>query len=89
MTTALLKRPTTERAERLIDRWFYGEEETEAVDRFLSESIDSKCQREAKDEGALRTRTEQNQFIQFLLKVIDAHPLAVRDGHASALRRVV
>jgi hypothetical protein len=89
MKTALLKRNSIELAERLIDRWFYGEEETESVERFLSDSIDLKYQREVNDEEALRIRTEQNQFIQFLLKYIDAHPLAVRDGHASSIRRAV
>ncbi len=89
MKKALLGRATTELAERLIDRWFYGEEPTESVDRFLADAIDPSYQREAPDGEALARRTEQNQFIQLLLKCIDAHPLAVRDGHASALRRVV
>jgi hypothetical protein len=89
MKTALLKRTTTELATRLIDRWFYGEETTESVERLLSESIDRTYQRDVEGEDALRIRAEQNQFIQFLLKCIDVHPLAVRDGHAATLRRVV
>jgi hypothetical protein len=89
MTTALLVRTTVELAERLVDQWFYGEVGAESVDQFLSERIDPTYQCDVDDEGARRTRTEQNQFIQFMLDRIDAHPLAVRDGDASSLRRVV
>ncbi len=89
MITELLTRHTTELAERLIDSWFYGEEELESIERFLSNSIDLKHQRAVNDKEAVGIRTEQNQFIQFLLKRIDAHPLAVRDGHASSIRRIV
>jgi hypothetical protein len=89
MITQLLTRHTTERAERLIDSWFYGEEELESVERFLSDSIDLKHQRAVNDKEAVGIRTEQNQFIQLLLRRIDSHPLAIRDGHASSIRRIV
>jgi len=35
-STGLLTRKSTERAERLIDGWFYGEETLQAVEQFLS-----------------------------------------------------
>jgi hypothetical protein len=89
MITQLLSRQTTQLAERLVDAWFYGEEGLESVERFLSDSIDLRHQRAVDDEEALGIRTEQNQFIQLLLKRIDGHPLAVRDGHASSIRRLV
>jgi hypothetical protein len=89
MKTALLARPTVERSEKLIDQWFYGEVRTESFQQFLSESIDLTYQREVENDDDRRVRTEQNQFVQFLLDRIDTHPLAVRGGEASALRRVV
>jgi hypothetical protein len=89
MKTPLLTRSTVELAEKLIDQWFHGEIQTESFEQFLSESIDLQYQRRVDDEGARSIRTEQNQFVQFLLDCIDGHPLAVRDGDASALRRVV
>ena len=89
MITELLTRHTTELAERLIDRWFYEEEELASFEHFLSDNIDLRYQRAVKDEEALGIRAEQNQFIQLLLKRIDAHPLSIRDGHASSLRRIV
>jgi hypothetical protein len=89
MKTALMSRTTVELAATLVDRWFYGEAGTESVDQLLSERIDGRYQRHVDDEDARRIRTEQNQFVQFLLDCIDGHPLAVRDGDASALRRVV
>jgi hypothetical protein len=35
-STGLLTRKSTDRAERLIDGWFYGEETLEAVEQFLT-----------------------------------------------------
>ena len=89
MTAELMKRHTIEFAESLINRWFYEEEGLESIERFMSDSIDLKYQCEVKDEEARKTRTSQNQFIQFLMDCIDAHPLAVRDGYASTIRSVV
>ena len=89
MITKLFERRTIEFAETLIDKWFYGEKELESVEEFLSDSIDLKYQCAVKDEEARKIRTEQNQFIQFLLKHIDAHPLAVKDGDASSIRSAV
>ena len=89
MVTGLLTRERIAFAERLVDRWFHGEEALESVEAFLSETIDLKYQREAKDEQSKSIRTEQNQFIQLLLDCIDSHRLAVRDGHAASIRRAV
>jgi hypothetical protein len=89
MITELLKRNKVEFAEKLIDRWFYGEEKIESIEQFLSESIELKYQRDVKSEEERMIRTEQNQFIQFLLKYIDAHPLSVKDGRTSSIRSTV
>jgi hypothetical protein len=89
MPTGLLTRERIASAERLIDRWFHGEAGLESVEAFLSETIDLKYQREVTDDQDKSIRTEQNQFVQLLLDLIDAHPLAVRDGQAASIRRAV
>jgi hypothetical protein len=89
MTTHPLARRQVDRAQQSIDRWFHGEEPLEAFEAFLAERIDRRYQRHVEDEESRRIRTGQNQFVQFLLNAIDAHPLAVRDGEAASLRRVV
>ena len=89
MVTDLLSRNKVELAEKLIDSWFYGEEKLDSIENFLSESIDLKYQKDEKDEEARKIRTVQNQFIQFLLKYVDSHPLSVRDGSTSKLRSLM
>jgi len=89
MLTKLLSRGRIEKAEQLIDKWFYGEEKLDSIDSFLSENINLEYQRDVQDKEGKQIRKEQNLLIQFLLKYIDAHPLSVRDGHTSKIRTLV
>ncbi|MBW2991129.1 hypothetical protein KY348_05505 [Candidatus Woesearchaeota archaeon] len=89
MVIELLSRKKVELAEKLVDNWFYREGKLDSIESFLADSIDMRYQRDVKNEEEKQIRTSQNQFIQFLLKYVDSHPLSVRDGHTSKLRTLV